>query len=75
MIALLVLSIVLQVHGGAISATVGSHVWSFISFGNSSAISLDTRCINCQMQVANVSTSESSALASSRFSQGDFVRE
>ena len=63
-----------QVYGGVISATVGSDVWSFISFGDSNAISLDTRCINCHMQVANVSISQSSALSSSAFSQGVFVR-
>jgi hypothetical protein len=67
-------TVVFQVYGGVISATVGSDVWSFISFGSSSAISLDTRCLNCRMQVANVSISESSALASSAFSQGIFVR-
>jgi hypothetical protein len=65
----------LQVHGGAISATVGSHVFAFIGFGDSRVTSLDTHCINCQMQVANVSTSNSSALASSNFSQGVFVRD
>ena len=64
----------MQVYGGVISATVGSDVWSFIAFGDSSAISLDTRCINCHMQVANVSISKSSALSSSAFSQGVFVR-
>ena len=64
----------MQVYGGVISATVGSDVWSFIAFGDSNAISLDTRCINCHMQVANVFISKSSALASSAFSQGVFVR-
>ena len=63
-----------QVYGGVISATVGSDVWSFISFGSSESISLDTRCINCHMKVANVSISKSSVLSSSAFSQGVFVR-
>jgi hypothetical protein len=69
-----VLSSRFQVYGGVISATIGSDVWSFMPSGSSSAISLDTCCLNCHMQVANVSISKSSALASSAFSQGVFVR-
>ncbi len=60
--------------GGAISAAVGSDVWSYISFGSPSSISLDTRCIKCHMHVTNVSISKSSVLSSSAFSQGVFVR-
>jgi hypothetical protein len=65
---------VLQAYGGAISATVGSYAWSFISFGTSNATSLETRCINCHVRAKNVLISESSALSSvERSSQGAFV--
>jgi len=66
---------VLQAYGGAISATVGSSAWSLIAVGSTKAISLDTRCINCQVRLTNIFISESIALSSvGRSSQGVFVR-
>jgi hypothetical protein len=49
----------MQVYGGAISAMIGSYVWSQIGFGDSNATAADTLCSNCGVAMSGVSITSS----------------
>jgi hypothetical protein len=44
-----------QVYGGAISAMIGSYVWSQIGFGSSNATVADTHCSDCGVAMSGIS--------------------